>query len=102
MCSPIRRAAKAPQVVLMSSGSEVGLIVKAHQQLAEAGNRVARVSMPSMELFERQTEEYRRIGAAHGSAARGDRGGASDVVVQVGGDGRRRDRVGAVWGEREV
>jgi transketolase len=52
--------AKAPQVVLMSSGSEVGIIVQAHQQLAEAGIASRVVSMPSMELFEQQTDEYRQ------------------------------------------
>jgi transketolase len=52
--------AKAPQVVLMSSGSEVSLIVKAHQQLAEAGIASRAVSMPSMELFAQQTDEYRQ------------------------------------------
>lgn len=52
--------AKAPQVVLMSSGSEVSLIVKAHQRLAEAGIASRAISVPSMELFAQQTEEYRQ------------------------------------------
>ena len=50
---------RAPQVVLMSSGSEVGIIVQAHQRLAEAGIASRVVSMASMELFEQQTDEYR-------------------------------------------
>ena len=50
---------EAPQVVLMSSGSEVALILKAHQQLAEKGVPTRVVSMPSMELFRRQSDEYR-------------------------------------------
>ena len=49
-----------PQVVLMSSGSEVALILKAHQKLADEGIPSRVVSMPSHELFERQSEEYRR------------------------------------------
>jgi transketolase len=49
----------APKVVLMSSGSEVGLIVKAQAKLAEAGIPARVVSMPSMELFKRQSAEYR-------------------------------------------
>jgi transketolase len=49
----------APKVVLMSSGSEVGLIVQAHQKLAAAGVASRVVSMPSMELFERQDAAYR-------------------------------------------
>ena len=49
---------RAPQVVLLSSGSEVGLIVSAHQKLAEAGIAARVVSMPSMELFARQSVQY--------------------------------------------
>jgi transketolase len=49
----------APRVVLMSSGSEVALVLAAHQKLAEQGVASRVVSMPSMELFERQTQEYR-------------------------------------------
>ena len=49
----------APQVVLISSGSEVGLILEAQQKLEAAGIRARAVSMPSHELFARQTEEYR-------------------------------------------
>jgi transketolase len=51
---------KTPRVVLMSAGSEVELVLKAHQQLAEQGVPSRVVSMPSMELFERETEAYRR------------------------------------------
>ena len=49
---------KTPQVVLMSSGSEVALILKAHLQLADEGIASRVVSMPSMDLFARQSEEY--------------------------------------------
>jgi transketolase len=48
----------APRVVLLSSGSEVGLIIAAHQKLIEQGVASRLVSMPSMELFERQSKEY--------------------------------------------
>jgi transketolase len=48
-----------PKVLLMSSGSEVGLIVAAKAKLAEAGIPARVVSMPSMELFERQSDSYR-------------------------------------------
>jgi transketolase len=44
----------------MSSGSEVGLALRAHQQLAEQGVPTRVVSMPSMELFAAQTPEYRK------------------------------------------
>ena len=48
-----------PQVVLMSSGSEVGLIIDAQRKLEAAGIRARAVSMPSHELFAAQSEEYR-------------------------------------------
>ncbi len=47
-----------PQVTLLASGSEVGLILDAQTQLAAAGIRSRTVSMPSHELFARQSPEY--------------------------------------------
>jgi transketolase len=49
----------APQVVLMSSGSEVALIMSAAEKLAERGVRARVVSMASHELFARQSDAYR-------------------------------------------
>jgi transketolase, bacterial and yeast len=49
----------APQVVLMSSGSEVSLILAAQDKLAADGIRARAVSMPSHELFARQDQAYR-------------------------------------------
>ena len=49
-----------PDVVLMSSGSEVALVMQAGEKLAEQGVRARIVSMPSMELFARQPKEYQR------------------------------------------
>ena len=49
----------APQLVLMSSGSEVALILEAQQRLAAEGIRARAVSMPSHELFARRPIEYR-------------------------------------------
>ena len=48
-----------PQIMLMSSGSEVALIIAAAEKLAAAGIRARVVSMPSHELFERQDAKYR-------------------------------------------
>jgi transketolase len=48
-----------PDVVLLASGSEVSLCVGAYDQLAAEGISARVVSMPSWELFEQQTEEYR-------------------------------------------
>jgi transketolase len=41
-----------PQVILIASGSEVGLIVAAAERLQQQGIAVRCVSMPSWELFE--------------------------------------------------
>ncbi len=48
-----------PDVILMASGSEVGLIVEAGQRLAEQGMAVRLVSFPSWELFTEQDAAYR-------------------------------------------
>jgi transketolase len=48
-----------PDVILLASGTEVGLAVAAYEELTAAGVRARVVSMPSWELFERQTSEYR-------------------------------------------
>jgi transketolase len=47
-----------PEVILMASGSEVGLILEAAQKLADEGKGVRVVSFPSWELFEKQDEAY--------------------------------------------
>jgi transketolase len=49
----------APEVVLISSGSEVALILDAQKKLEANGIRARAVSMPSHELFARQDESYR-------------------------------------------
>ena len=49
----------APDVLLIASGSEVELCVKAKAVLAEKGVNARVVSMPCMELFERQSREYK-------------------------------------------
>jgi transketolase len=49
----------APEVVLMSSGSEVALIVEAQAKLAAGGIRARVVSAPSLELFAAQDDRYR-------------------------------------------
>ncbi len=49
----------APDVLLIASGSEVELCVKAKAVLAEKGVNARVVSMPCIELFERQSREYK-------------------------------------------
>jgi transketolase len=48
-----------PDIILMASGSEVSLITGAAKQLAGQGIHARVVSVPSMELFNRQPKEYR-------------------------------------------
>jgi transketolase len=48
-----------PDVLLLSTGSEVSLCVAAYEQLAGEGIKARVVSIPSWEVFEHQTEEYK-------------------------------------------
>src|SRR5262249_32489020 len=48
-----------PDLILIATGSEVALAVKAQARLKELGVRARVVSMPSWEIFERQDEAYR-------------------------------------------
>ena len=50
---------KAPQVILIATGSEVSLIMSAQAKLAEEGIHARVVSMPSWELFEKQDAAYK-------------------------------------------
>jgi transketolase len=48
-----------PQIILIATGSEVGLIVEAQRELEKRNVQTRLVSMPCWELFDAQTEEYR-------------------------------------------
>ena len=48
-----------PDAIIIASGSEVSLAIEAKKQLAGEGADVRVVSMPSMDVFEEQTEDYR-------------------------------------------
>ncbi len=50
---------KTPDVILMASGSEVGLCLEAAGKLEEKGVAARVVSMPCMDLFDEQSEEYK-------------------------------------------
>jgi transketolase len=52
---------KAPELILMASGSEVALVVAAGERLAAEGINVRLVSVPSWELFKMQSAGYREI-----------------------------------------
>ena len=51
--------AKSPKLILIASGSELSVAVEAHEQLVAEGISSRVVSMPSWELFEHQSQEYR-------------------------------------------
>ena len=81
-----------PEVVLIGSGSEVALIVEAHEILTAEGIRSRAVSMPSWDIFEHQPREYResvlppqikaRVAVEQGSVLGWDRyvGAAGQVI----------------------
>jgi transketolase len=48
-----------PDVLLLATGSEVSLCVDAYEQLTKEGIKARVVSMPSWELFDHQSQEYR-------------------------------------------
>ncbi len=48
-----------PDVILIGTGSEVGLAVEAKKQLDAAGLKTRVVSMPSTDVFDRQSSDYR-------------------------------------------
>jgi transketolase len=80
----------SPEIILIGTGSEVSLVVKAHEVLASRGIRSRVVSMPSWDIFEHQPQSYReevlpanvkaRIAVEQGSVLGWDR--------YVGADGR--------------
>jgi transketolase len=80
----------SPEIILIGSGSEVALVVEAHEALASRGIRSRVVSMPSWDIFEHQPPSYReevlpanvkaRVAVEQGSVLGWDR--------YVGADGR--------------
>ena len=48
-----------PEVIIIATGSEVGICVDAVARLQETGMRARLVSMPSTDVFEAQSAEYR-------------------------------------------
>ena len=56
MISPAQNEAEG---ILLATGSEVQLAVAAQKELFEKGHDVSVVSMPSLELFEMQSENYK-------------------------------------------
>jgi transketolase len=49
----------SPELILIGTGSELSLVVSAHEALIQQGIRSRVVSMPSWDLFEQQPVDYR-------------------------------------------
>jgi transketolase len=50
---------REPDIILIASGSEVSLVVEAHEELTSRGIRSRVVSMPSWDIFAHQPQSYR-------------------------------------------
>ncbi|GMM68211.1 transketolase [Alteromonas sp. MTD1] len=55
----LKDCAGTPELILIATGSEVQLAVEAAAKLTEQGKAVRVVSMPSTDVFDRQSAEYR-------------------------------------------
>ena len=55
----ISEAKDAPQGILIATGSEVSLAIEAQEELAKDGIAVRVVSLPSVDVFEQQSAEYK-------------------------------------------
>ena len=85
------RPGQTPEVILVGTGSEVGLCVEAFETLKADGVAARLVSMPSWELFEQQEQAYRdsvlppsvkaRVTVEAGSAIGWDRYAGKDGAV---------------------
>mgnify|MGYP001443223285 FL=1 len=51
--------ATAPKLIIIATGSEVGLAMEAREHLNAAGTPTRVVSMPCWEFFDAQTQKYR-------------------------------------------
>ena len=85
-----RRRGGEPEVVLMSSGSEVALVLEAQEQLERRACARARREHAEPRAVRAAAAAYRDEVLPAGVRARRDRGRASDVVASL--DARRRRR----------
>ena len=96
--------AKKPQAVIIATGSEVQLALKAQELLAAQQIAVRVVSMPSTTAFDRQSVELQELSSAGGRSAHRGRDGRDRLLVEIRlrcrGRHRHLRRVGA--GQRAV
>ena len=56
----LKDSVQKPDIILMATGSEVQLIYDAYEKLKELGINARVVSIPSFEIFDAQSEEYKQ------------------------------------------
>ena len=56
----VKDSKQKPDLLLIATGSEVSLSLKAAEQLEAEGKNVRVISFPSWEIFEQQSEEYKK------------------------------------------
>lgn len=56
----LKDCAGQPELILIATGSEMGITVAAYEQLTAQGRKVRVVSMPSTEIFDSQDADYRQ------------------------------------------
>lgn len=56
----VLRDADDAEIILIASGSEVSLVYDAYEKLNELGIKSRVISIPSFEIFERQSDEYKQ------------------------------------------
>jgi transketolase len=56
----LKETPENPDIILMASGSEVDLILRASEKLESEGIKVRVVSFPSWEIFDQQTDDYKK------------------------------------------
>ena len=56
----LKDCAGEPELILIATGSEVGLAVQAYEKLTEQGRQVRVVSMPSTSVFDQQDAAYKQ------------------------------------------
>ncbi|MCD9472862.1 transketolase [Photobacterium phosphoreum] len=54
----LKDCAATPELILIATGSEVGIAAQAYAELTAAGRQVRLVSMPATDLFDKQTAAY--------------------------------------------
>ncbi len=83
----LREADGGPEAILIATGSEVDLAVRAAEELASRGRRVRVVSMPSTDAFEAQDEAYKESVLPRSVKARvAVEAGLSDFWIKYVGD----------------